>query len=481
MKVLIAEDDKVSAKILEKAVERLGHQPTLAHSGSDAWEKAQKESFPVVISDWMMPGMEGPELCRRIRALPNRPYSFFIVLTAKGQKEDKLEAMHSGADDFLSKPLDREELRARLAVAERILLMQETLQEQNEQLGLQRTSLEQSNVQLKQQQGELSTALKSLEATSRIAEVSRNRFSQLFEGLPVACFTYDSEGTIFEWNKRSEEMFFARPHEAIGRRAVDLLGATVAGEEGWETMRAVFSGSSFAEQEWSDGSRFLLVSGLPLFGPDGGITGGIIAAVDVSEQRLAEQKIAQQLIQLNNAHQALEELNGRLSALATTDALTGIPNHRAFQDRLAQLVSEGERGRPFALAMADVDMFKSFNDQFGHQAGDEVLASVAAALGNGVRKTDFVARYGGEEFCVLIADVDEKQAAELCEKLRRAVENIESPYRKITASFGVCSYCSKTKSAASLIKAADDALYKAKATGRNKVVRHNGSSRKKVA
>lgn len=471
MKILIAEDDTVSAKVLQKALERLGHEAVLAETGTQAWQMAQAHHYPMVISDWMMPGMEGPELCRRIRALKSPGYSFFVVLTAKGQKEDRLEAMHAGADDFLSKPVDREELRARLSVAERIITMQEQLQNQNSELDQHRRSLEFSNSQLKQQQGELSTALRSLEATSRIAEVSRNRFSQLFEGLPVACFTYDSNCVIFEWNKRSEEMFGSPPHVAIGKKVQDLLGSDLVDAEAWQTMQIVFRGESFADHEWTSGDRHILVSGLPLYGPDGTITGGIIAAVDVTQQRLAEKQIAKQLLELNDAHAVLAELNGRLEALATTDALTEIPNHRAFQDRLAQFAADASSGRKFALAMVDVDKFKDFNDEFGHQAGDQVLAAVAAALRHGIRQGDFVARYGGEEFCVLFADADEERASQICEDLRRAIEALDSQFRKVTASFGVAGFGEAVTSPAALIKAADDALYIAKDEGRNRVVR----------
>jgi two-component system cell cycle response regulator len=478
MRILVAEDDGVSAKVLEKALQRLGHEPVIVGDGIAAWEAVQAETFPVIISDWMMPGLEGPELCLKTRELQRSNYSFFIILTAKGQKEDRILAMQAGADDFLSKPLDRDELLARLSVAERILAMQGKLHEQNLQLESQRKSLEATNLKLTQQSGDLSTAMKNLEATSRVAEVSRNRFSQLFEGLPVACFTYDSQGIIYEWNRRSEEMFNAQPFQAIGKPVREMLG--IASVDDWETIRTVLQGVEFTDREFSDSDRHLLASGLPLYGPDGTITGGIIAAVDISELRRAQQQIATQLVELNEAHDNLSRLNERLAALAVTDALTGIPNHRAFQDRLSQLVDEGKRGRQFALAMLDVDKFKNFNDEFGHQAGDEVLESVAAALRDGIRKTDFVARYGGEEFCVLFSDVDEERAFELSEKLRQAIEQIECPYRKITASFGVCAQDGK-KTGAALIKAADTSLYKAKEAGRNRVVRFSSLAEEEAA
>ena len=121
MRVLIAEDDAVSRMILAKAVQKLGHECLVAEDGEKAWELFQKtEGVAVVISDWMMPGVDGPELCRRVRAADSDPYTFFIFLTALGDKEHLLEGMRAGADDYLAKPLDREQLHIRLIAAPRV-------------------------------------------------------------------------------------------------------------------------------------------------------------------------------------------------------------------------------------------------------------------------------------------------------------------------------------------------------------------------
>lgn len=121
LKVLIAEDDMVSRRILRSVVERLGHECLVAADGMEAWEIYQNTvSIEVVISDWMMPKMDGLELCRRVRNLERERYTFFIVLTALTGKERLLEGLRAGADEYLTKPLDREQLQARLAVASRI-------------------------------------------------------------------------------------------------------------------------------------------------------------------------------------------------------------------------------------------------------------------------------------------------------------------------------------------------------------------------
>jgi type IV pilus assembly protein PilB len=121
LKVLIAEDDAVSRRILRTMVESLGHECLAADDGLEAWETYQSTAdVDVVISDWMMPNMDGLELCRRVRALERAGYTFFIILTALRGEERLLEGLRAGADEYLTKPLYREQLQARLAVASRI-------------------------------------------------------------------------------------------------------------------------------------------------------------------------------------------------------------------------------------------------------------------------------------------------------------------------------------------------------------------------
>jgi len=121
LKVLIAEDDAVSRRILRSMVEGLGHECLAANDGLEAWETYQSTAdIDVVISDWMMPDMDGLELCRRVRAFERARYTFFIILTALKGSGRLLEGLRAGADEYLTKPIDREQLQARLAVASRI-------------------------------------------------------------------------------------------------------------------------------------------------------------------------------------------------------------------------------------------------------------------------------------------------------------------------------------------------------------------------
>ncbi|HEY3897812.1 MAG TPA: response regulator [Chthoniobacter sp.] len=122
MKILIAEDDPVSVKILQFTLQHYGHEVVTAADGAEAWEIFDREPVRVIVSDWMMPGLDGLELCRKVRQRIKTDYTYFILLTAINTGRDNLrKAMDSGIDDFLAKPLDREAIMMRLRVAERIL------------------------------------------------------------------------------------------------------------------------------------------------------------------------------------------------------------------------------------------------------------------------------------------------------------------------------------------------------------------------
>lgn len=127
--VLVVDDDAVSSSQLGALAKAAGYDVKTATNGREAWELLQLARIPIVISDWYMPEMDGPELCRRIRARAREPYVYFILVTARGGKQQYLAGMESGADDFIAKPFDPDELRARLRVAERILGLRKELEQ----------------------------------------------------------------------------------------------------------------------------------------------------------------------------------------------------------------------------------------------------------------------------------------------------------------------------------------------------------------
>ncbi len=134
MKILVADDSAVMQRLLLRSLEKWSYEVTVTRDGAEAWELFQRDDYPLVLTDWMMPRVDGLELTRRIRTLQRSGYVYIILLTAKSEKEDLVAAMDAGADDFLSKPFDQEELRVRVREGERIILLEQALQEQNRRL-----------------------------------------------------------------------------------------------------------------------------------------------------------------------------------------------------------------------------------------------------------------------------------------------------------------------------------------------------------
>lgn len=177
----------------------------------------------------------------------------------------------------------------------------------------------------------------------------------------------------------------------------------------------------------------------------------------------------------------LENANSKLEKLALTDGLTGLYNHRHFMESFALELDRCDRyGHKLTFMIIDIDLFKNYNDTFGHLVGDEVLKSVATTLQGNVREVDFLARYGGEEFCIFLPEIDIEGATILAERQRESIEkaefcaNIASASRKkgegkVTISIGLSTFPDHASSVGELIKIADDALYAAKDNGRNRV------------
>lgn len=162
--------------------------------------------------------------------------------------------------------------------------------------------------------------------------------------------------------------------------------------------------------------------------------------------------------------------NANLEKLATTDGMTGLNNHRTFQETLAQECLRASRSQqPLSLLLLDVDHFKKYNDSFGHPAGDTVLKRVAAIIQETCRVTDHAARYGGEEFAVLLPETDPQGANIIAERVRDAIASDNWSLRSVTVSIGVSTLQADRQSGPQLIAEADQALYQSKRDGRNRV------------
>jgi len=182
------------------------------------------------------------------------------------------------------------------------------------------------------------------------------------------------------------------------------------------------------------------------------------------------------LAKLEESYLLLEAVTENLERVSLEDRLTGVGNRRSMETELDRSRARAQRyQRPYAVVLVDIDFFKKYNDHYGHQAGDEVLKQVAAALGDDLRETDGVYRYGGEEFLVLLPETEAARAEEVAERLRQRVETLGIPHCMteagcVSVSLGIGCETAEADEPAQwddVVRCADAALYRAKSAGRN--------------
>ncbi len=267
--------------------------------------------------------------------------------------------------------------------------------------------------------------------------------------------------------------------EEVNRRSPDTTKVLLTGQAGLDAVIAAINRAGldrYIPKPWDEPDLRLTVEGLLRIFRLHRENAALVENLQSKNTQL--ERLNEELEEkVRERTQALVEANERLAQLAVTDGLTGLYNHRYLCEQLVLEVERSLRTRlPLATLMIDVDHFKLYNDRYGHPAGDEVLRTVARLLTDERRVTDVVARYGGEEFALLLVDADAAVAATLAERLRARVAAFRFPgddedgHRHITISIGVAVCPADAATPDALLKLADDALYRAKEGGRNRVV-----------
>lgn len=306
---------------------------------------------------------------------------------------------------------------------------------------------------------------------------------KVLETLPVGIWIQNAAGVIVLGNPAGQRIWagarYVGPDQFGEYEGWWIRDGAPIGADEWAASRAIHYGETSIDEEIEiqcfDGTRkIILNSAVPLRSADGRITGAIIVNQDVTERFAAQKELQRAKEALEQVNMELQDALSREHQLARTDVLTGARNRRDFFEIALHQFGVAKRyGSEISLILFDIDHFKRVNDRHGHETGDEVLRRVARLAQTGIREADLLARYGGEEFIVLLPNSSTALAALVAERIRDAIERAFAPGQgsigPLTISAGVAGCVPRDESLDDLIRAADQALYRAKESGRNRV------------
>lgn len=314
----------------------------------------------------------------------------------------------------------------------------------------------------------------ALEAALRDAEVARDRaqsFEQRFQAFmdsgPFLAYIKDGEGRMLYYTRRFAELFAVSREAMLHKTDHELWPAHLASAYRRHDQNVLRTAQLHVTEEETCSAEGLASTWrsykFPCPGSDGSnLLGGV--SIDVTEEKERQAELRRYQLELEVANQHLSEL-------ASVDALTQLPNRRTFDDALRRAFRHARKNSlPLCLMMVDVDRFKSHNDRFGHAHGDEVLRTLAAHLRAQLRVDDLVARYGGEEFVILLPETDEENAVVLAKRLVDSVRELKWQRAPVTVSVGLSALNPATTDAKRLLSLADEALYAAKCSGRDRAI-----------
>ena len=449
-RVLVVDDVPANVKLLEARLSAEYFDVMTAVSGQEALAICERADCDVVLLDVMMPDMDGFEVCRRIKGGIATHHIPVVIVTALDQPSDRVKGLESGADDFLTKPVSDVALIARVRSLSRLKLMTDELRMRAV------TSRE--------------IGLESPERNA-LAEAGRNGRVLMVDDRPALSermqATLSSEHVVDMEGDPTEALF----HAAEGNYELVVVSLDLANFDGLRLCSQLRSLErtrnvpilAIAESD----SNARLVRALEI-----GVNDYLVRPFDKHEM-LA--RVRTQIRKKRYTERLRDSVQLSIEA-AVTDPLTGLYNRRYMETHVGTLVDQAAaRDKPLSVLVLDIDYFKSINDTYGHDAGDDVLQDFAIRIRKSIRGIDLACRYGGEEFVVVMPETDMAVATMVAERLRRRIASEPFPIQKgtrtldVTISIGIAALA-PDDDAAAVIKRADQALYRAKRDGRNRVV-----------
>lgn len=447
-RILIVDDIEANRKLLAAKLEAQYHSVLLAENGPQALEIAQKEDPEIILLDVMMPGMDGYEVCRRLKADPATSHIPVVMVTALSDTEDRVRGLDAGAEDFLTKPIDDFVLNSRVNTLIRYNTVTSELR-QREASGLRAGAVEAVEQTEVDRPARVFVIDDNPRTSARIAGILRD------EGHKV--MTLLEAGDMGELATERTDVLLL----SLLSRSFDPL-KLCAHFKSNDVTRAVSILLICDPLE-----RAKAVKGLEI-----GASDMIMAPIDRQEllARVRTQTRRTRYVEI------LRERVDRGLELSVIDQLTGLYNRRYMNNQLQQFMHRAVMGgKPLSVMMLDIDHFKAINDTHGHQAGDEVLQELADRLRMNIRPMDVACRPGGEEFLVILPETPGELAMAAAERVRKAIAAepflvlSETRSISVTVSAGVSSLLGAHDTIAEMMQRSDTALYQAKSAGRNRV------------
>ncbi|MCI4677901.1 PleD family two-component system response regulator [Rhodoblastus acidophilus] len=447
-RVLVVDDVIPNLKLLEARLTAEYFDVVTATNGYEALKICERGECDIVLLDVMMPGMDGFEVCRRLKNNPATLHLPVVIVTALDETADRVRGLEAGADDFLTKPIDEIALIARVRSLARLKLVTDELRNR----------------------AETSASLGVSGAVRHALDDGQGGSVLLVEDRP-----HSAQRILSALRGRYQVDVETEAHQALFTAAEQDYQLVIVslGLADFDGLRLC---SQLLSLDRTRNTPLLIIVDLEdrqriLRGLDLGVNDYIVRPVDPNEiiarvrTQIRRKRYADAL--RSNVREAME--------LAVLDPLTGLNNRRYLETHLGGLLDQAaERGRPVAIMMLDVDHFKRVNDTYGHEAGDEVLKTFADRIRRKVRSADLMCRLGGEEFVVVMPDTRLTTAQCVGERIRAAVAGTPFPVKSgdraipITVSIGVADSLGGEPIDA-LLRRADQALYLSKNAGRNRV------------
>ncbi|MEB3290048.1 MAG: EAL domain-containing protein, partial [Leptolyngbya sp.] len=449
--ILIVDDTTENLRVLSAALANQGYDVRGVVNGDMALRAAQAEPPDLILLDIRMPGIDGYEVCRRLKAQPATEHLPVIFLSALGDSIDKVQAFGVGGVDYVTKPFQIDEVLVRVKNQLALQAAQRTIQEMNQTLERQ---VQARTAELAAANRVLSQEITERQRIEKDLRDSEMRYRLVADNISDLVGVHDLQGRFL----------YASPSclGLLGYAADQLLGQSVydwVHPDDRERVRlqiqALRPPQTMAQIVYralrsSGEDLWLETLAKPILNEWGRVVQVQMISRDVTERVRVEAQLR---------HQALY------------DDLTQLPNRTLFMDRVDYALHQSKTLRPFAVLFIDIDRFKLINDSLGHRVGDQLLQSVTHTLSQYLRPFDTLARWGGDEFALLLPDMDDLTSAidvatAIQTGLAQPIPLGDQPV-VISASIGIVWSAGQYRSGTDILRDADTAMYRAKSQGRN--------------